>query len=705
MFSYPSHFQARAHNSIRAIGVSGLAVLWAAGAHAQSAPELAYQAYEADLEKLGLVIDSGAIRFDEATNTLTVEDLTIKLAGSLELPGNDATDKLTYSIEQFSESMTMVGVTHSSGTYFVREWAYSDNTKITIDARVESKFEASFEARFNGVSGLNYEFAKPEFPDADPARPVSRWLPYLETAMGVSFDEIILGATGMTFEAIDKSDGKDTLLVSGTIQVDDYRMLDQRDGLLREYAVGAMSQNLQIRDEASGAMLNQTTSQGRTIYENMDLAAFLDIFDPDVPETGEEIRVLGSMSAIDYVNTQEIDGGKATTLTVGEASARDIFFIKRDNNILEMLDRLVSGQEPNPAELITNVFQLYRSFHITDARVADVRVSFPDPDSTGGVVDMKIGEMAMTDVGPDGVGEMLMVGLEVPNLPDGGSAKLDWASISDIEFADFGPIRSMIAKLTTDPLFATKEPLEVARAFAPRSFAYELAGLEISTTETGTVSLDSTEMAVSTSVPPVPTTIYSKTNNLSIPVANIEEDEVKQVLTALGLKDFTVSSETRMYWDEATLELRLERLMLDIEGIGKAEASAHLANIPRSVFEDPENQLQLALFTAQFIEAEITFADAGLAKDGIAVYAEQQGLPENVFREALAAQAAESAAMLRNEAFTQMVQDAVSTFLADPRQLRLTVKPETPVPFAQILGSMAAPQVIPGLLNVELKAN
>ncbi len=182
-------------------------------------------------------------------------------------------------------------------------------------------------------------------------------------------------------------------------------------------------------------------------------------------------------------------------------------------------------------------------------------------------------------------------------------------------------------------------------------------------------------------------------------------DFVDAFLEARGLETVVWSDETRLYWDEATLELRLERMMVDVEGLGRAELSARLANVPKSLFEDPENQGQMALVVAQFVDASLTFKDAGLTKKGLAHIAEAQNIPENVFREALVAQATQMTAPIQNAAFTQMVTEAASKFLDNPGELKVTLTPPNPVPLAQILGSMAAPQTLPDLLAVKIVAN
>ncbi len=73
-------------------------------------------------------------------------------------------------------------------------------------------------------------------------------------------------------------------------------------------------------------------------------------------------------------------------------------------------------------------------------------------------------------------------------------------------------------------------------------------------------------MTLSTTVPPIPTSFHARTEGLKVPVAAIDDPEAQALLEALGLETVVWSDETRLYWDEATLELRLERMMVDVEG-------------------------------------------------------------------------------------------------------------------------------------------
>ncbi len=705
---------------VRLLMLGTALALVSGSALAQDTGETAYEAYVEGLKSLGVEVENGSVAYDEGTDTLTLTDSTISLSGTIEdipaeetdITGNDgATDiepekltDLTYSLSFSSGTVTITGLSHEDGDFDAANWVYSDDSEMVLSASAEGKGRLKIDGRLSGVSATNYSFTMPEVPAEDEAHQVSRWLPFVKAALLTSYDEVKADNTAMTIEAHEIEDGKDTLVLSGTMQIAGYRMADAVDGRIGEYTIDSMSQSMQTLDTTSGQMLNQTTSQGKTVYTDMDAAAFFDLFDPDVPETGDEVVMLGSASAIDYKSKQDIADGLAIEIAVDKTSISEVTVLKRENNILALFDSLFAKQVPAPEELITGVFQFYRSFGVTDARISGINVTVPTPGPEK-PMEIAIKEMSMSEINSDGIGEMMMVGLDAPDLPEGASVKIDWAAIGDIEFAEYTPMRAMISTLMADPSFGEDHPMEVARAFMPRSFGYELEGLDVAVPDLGRTEIGRAEMTLSTTVPPIPTSFHARTEGLKVPVAAIDDPEAQALLEALGLETVVWSDETRLYWDEATLELRLERMMVDVEGLGRAELSARLANVPKSLFEDPENQGQMALVVAQFVDASLTFKDAGLTKKGLAHIAAAQNIPENVFREALVAQATQMTAPIQNAAFTQMVTEAASKFLDNPGELKVTLTPPNPVPLAQILGSMAAPQTLPDLLAVKIVAN
>ncbi len=706
-------------NRARFLTLSTAIVLLSGTAFAQDTGKAAFDAYVEGLNNLGLEFENGTVDYDAGSDTLTLTDSKFSLSGKIEdfpaeetdVTGNDgATDidpsklaDISYSIAINSGTVTITGLTHENNKFTSTSWIYSDDTQIVIEGSVEDEGRLKMDGRLAGMSATNYEFVLPDLPTEDESRKASRWLPFIKAALLTSYDEVKVDNSALTIEAYATEGDADTQVLSGTVQIDGYRLAGARDGKVDEYSINGMTQVMRTLDAASGQMLAQTTSQGKTVYNTIDLNGFINLFDPSVPENGEEWTLIGSGSAVDYKSRQEVAEGFAVQMEAERATLDNVTMIKRDNNVLSLLDQVLNKQAPSPEELITNVFQFYRSFAIGDARVSGISVIIPIGPGLESAV--KIKEVAMTDIGSEGIGEMMLVGLDAPKLPEGASVKLDWAAIGNIEFADYTPMEEMIGKLIADPNYGENNPLEVARAFIPRSFAYEVEGLDVNIPDVGRTEIGKAEMTISTTVPPIPTSLHIKSDGIRVPVSAIDDPEAQALFQALGLETIVWSDEARLYWDEATLDLRLERLMLEIEGLGRAEASLRFANVPKALFEDPEGQGQLAAISAQFVDASIIFKDAGVTANGLKFFAEAQGLPENVLREALVAQAAQATAPIQNEAFTKMVSDAVSTYLNDPKELKVTLSPANPIPLAQILGSMAAPQTLPDLLNVKIEAN
>ncbi|MEP2705683.1 MAG: hypothetical protein ABJQ71_04320 [Roseibium sp.] len=688
-------------------------VLMSSTALAQTTGLDAYNVYVEGLEKLGLKIENGSIDYDAVSDKLTLSDSTLSLSGILkDIPTEEPTETdvdidtekftdLSYSVSLSSDQVTISGLAQDGSVFSSKSWTYSDDTELLITGAATGEGRFKIDGRLAGTAVTNFTFEMPTLPVQDADHQVSRWLPLVKTLALNSYDEARMDTAALTFEAYAGEKNDETLVMSGTTQMDGHRVSNVTDGRIGEYSIDKIVQTFLTRDETTGQMLSQTTNQGKSSYENIDVAALIALFDPAVPASDDERTLMSYGSTVDYESSQDIGNGLTIGAKIDRSAIRSLTVKKQDNNVLELLDQLLVQKEPKPDDLIGGVFQLYRSFGIEDARISGISVDFPSPDGTAS---FDIREMAMTDVNSNGIGEMMIVGLDAPDLPDGASFKLDWAAIGDIEFADYPPMQAMIWTLMKDPDYGERNPLDVARALLPRSFSYEIEGLDVNVPDTGRTQIGKAELTISSSVPPIPTNIYIKNDDILIPVSSIEDQDIQALLKAFGLTDVVWSDETRFTWDEATKDLRLERLKLNIDGLGTAEASAHFANVPREFFDDPAGQGQMALITAQFVDAQISFIDDGLTDKGLAHMAEDQDIPESVFREVLVAQAVEATAQIRNAAFTEMVRNAVSDFLNKPGKISFAMKPANPVPLAQILGSLAAPQSLPDLLNVNVTA-
>ncbi|GGB46425.1 hypothetical protein GCM10011316_18180 [Roseibium aquae] len=684
------------------------AILSPAGA--QNSAEADYAAYIDRIEALGFETSNGGVRYEASADRLVIADDRLVLSGTFPLPegeeSNQATpeDELTYELVFTAGTTIIEGFDEENGTFSARNWSYSDDARLVIRAESAGQGRGQFEFRFIDTEITDYSFEVPALPAADPERPASRWLAFARAVLGSSYETTTIGAMALTMEAYETSPDGEQLVFSATGQMNGYRALNAAAGRVAEYGIDSIVQNTLTRNEATGEMLSQTTRYGETVYKDIDAMAIVDLFDPAIPETGERVTITGSQIARGYESRQDLGGGVALEIRGGESRVENIYVIKRDFDFLGLLDQLLRGEEPRVEDAIRGALQLYRSFGVDVALINDIAVSVPDIGGPDSGFSFEISEMGMTDIGPDGIGSLDIAGVNAPALPEGGSFSLNLASIGDIEFADYGPMSDMIDQLVNDPSFADKNPLAVARAFAPRSFGITVEGLDINLPGTDPIALDLYVLDLWTTVPPIPTAIELRTDNFTLPVSVIEDADARQVLEGLGLDTLTWSDETRIYWDEASQDLTLERIYVSVAGIGTLEGSLRFANVPRAALEDPQGQGQIALAMASFVDGEFRFVDDGLIESGLAFAAKDAGVPESVMTAAFIEQAVEATAFFQNEAFTEMTRDAATRFLKETGTLNISVKPANSIPLTQILGNLAAPQTLPDLLNLQISA-
>lgn len=103
---------------------------------------------------------------------------------------------------------------------------------------------------------------------------------------------------------------------------------------------------------------------------------------------------------------------------------------------------------------------------------------------------------------------------------------------------------------------------------------------------------------------------------------------------------------------------------------------------------------------------EISFRDDSLTERVLAIFAEDQGMrPQDVVNQAKAFLPFMLAQMNAPQLGT-MVADAVSEFLDNPQSIRITARPDQPVPFALLMaGAMGSPQALADQIGLEVVAN
>ncbi len=201
------------------------------------------------------------------------------------------------------------------------------------------------------------------------------------------------------------------------------------------------------------------------------------------------------------------------------------------------------------------------------------------------------------------------------------------------------------------------------------------------------------------------------------------EDELAKTMTSVGYPQLTGNGSAEMSWDPKTGDTSLSPLRLTAADAGEFSISYRLggytpafakslADIQRQMANDPQAAQSAGMAIIGLMSQlsvgslQIGFTDDSLTNKLLDYYAKQNGTTREQLADSLSQMAPQMLAALNNPEFQTQVSTAVSTFLKDPKSIRISVDPSTPIPATQILGAaMGAPQTLPQVLQVKVTAN
>lgn len=202
-------------------------------------------------------------------------------------------------------------------------------------------------------------------------------------------------------------------------------------------------------------------------------------------------------------------------------------------------------------------------------------------------------------------------------------------------------------------------------------------------------------------------------SGIKVPVGALEQDdEGAQQLKDLGYDAIGLDIVGKGGWDAATGAATLEEFRLDADDMGELTLKAKLGGITPQVLASLQQedqgfeQLMGALGTVTVDSLSIGYNDDGLTDKILEKAASDQGVDKATLVAQLSQMMPMMLAMLENPEFEKKVTDAVTTFLNAPGNLTVSADPPAPVAVPQLVGvAMMAPQTIPTVLSVDIKAN
>ncbi len=673
-------------------------------AHAQQSGKAALDEWLDDHRAIGVEATYDSV--ETAGNTLIISGLTFAYSVTFELPEMEATADLkgpiSLSASWRTPRLTATGLSAGRDGFFADTMAFSSDTTFSVEVSQSQQAILDFDGKIENYALNGYGW--PRFPmiDSDPSRPISRWMPFLTIINDYRLD--LGGYSLLTADFTFAGLGEDMPAMTGNIESRDAVVKGMIDGRMAEYRDGGSIQKIDVIGP-DGTPFETKTQTGPTIMKGMDYVALINLLDSDGQDT---------LTYRPYIDSYIVEG-QQTDETM-QSSQVKLYGIEGlsirppEINIVALADELVLAAtkqaEPDAQfikQAISGAFELYRSFSIKRAFAQEVSVSTNIPEFK---FRLELGQMELVNMSSDGLGELSVQDVQVKSGAR-QMASIGSMTFGPVEFPAYEPIRDFIANfdLENEP-----DPMTMARLFMPTSMAYELNDVITINPDTGSdMSMGRFFLSTSSAVPPVPTELELSMSGVQAPISDLDDQDVEAIWRSMGLENVSLSYDMKLRWDEASEDLIVENLMIDIGELGTARASVRLGGIPRGLFENPEQAetiAQSAIFTASFKSAEISLIDEGAMEKALAIAADSQNASVDQIRETVLERLEAEMTILDNPAFSAMVLAAAAQYLEDPQNFRIIAAPEKPVAATAIMSAVTlAPGEMPDLLGITVSAN
>lgn len=213
---------------------------------------------------------------------------------------------------------------------------------------------------------------------------------------------------------------------------------------------------------------------------------------------------------------------------------------------------------------------------------------------------------------------------------------------------------------------------------------------------------------------------------LEIDLSDIDDPQAQQVINGMGYQNLAGDMTMKGSWQLASGEIALDEYALTLNDVGRLDLQFSISGYTLEFIrglqqlqeqmagkEDDAKAQQAMGFAMLGMMQQLTlnglsirFDDASLTNKVLDMVASQQGTSREQMVQGLQAMLPFVLGRLKNPEFQKTVTEAASLYLADPKNFEISAAPENPLPFAAVAGSvMTAPETLPNVLNVTVKAN
>lgn len=308
-----------------------------------------------------------------------------------------------------------------------------------------------------------------------------------------------------------------------------------------------------------------------------------------------------------------------------------------------------------------------------------------------------LGDFHITALSLDGLGEIAVGDLDIV-IPDSGSVRLGRLALGGLEMPSEKQLQLIIATVA-----AGGDPASIA-SFLPSLSYIELADLEVSSGQSLPVRIDRFLINGGGYLGLAPTDGLIELAGVNVPLTIIGGD-LRRILNQMGYTEFNMDFGVAMSWDEASETLHIDNLHLQISDAGSVEASLVIGGVTRAIFENIDNLSETEVAGLTLVSADIAITDESLADRLFAWTAENTAQTAEDYKEQFIRGLPVVLGLTVDRTLAAQVAPPLQAFLRGSSSLVATVRPEAPVPLADVMAALdRSPYSLIGLLGVELTA-
>ena len=438
-----------------------------------------------------------------------------------------------------------------------------------------------------------------------------------------------------------------------------------------------------------------------TYVIGMDFGAALETLDPSkyVGGAGDgKIRTIYSQYGVNNV-VLAFDGA---TASIGNIEANNVFMRQTGQPLVKLVVEALDDPKRIEADPFSFVFTILPNY--TQLMGVDFVQANKLEVKAGDSLDLAINRFDGNGLDGNGIGAFTLRDITADSKAASSKFSLSLLTLQDIRFGSLAALMEL-GKNASEGKQPSGKAMHDAIVNGGTSFGFvELSALSVES-PLGSVGLDSLALTSGDYLGTLPQRGDFTFTSLSLPVSLLSDETSVSELTAMGYETLDLSGGMTLTYDAEKGDLRLEDLTLKATDMGVVSGDFYLGGLPLSLVEKPD-EIEARMNEATLVSASVTYGNGGIVEKAFEAQAKKLDQDGEKFRQNTAGALPLMLNFLDDPKLQAKFEGPITDFIKDPKSITLTIAPEKPVPFAELEKvNTDKPNDLIRVLNVGVTAN